>query len=119
MKTTTLALLLEDEPIIAMDLEATLAAAGFSVVTVMSCAVADEWLESHAPGIAIVDVNLTDGSCHDVVSKLHAAGVPFIVHSGEHASTFTETVFAKGTWMGKPSHSDDLVRTARELVRIT
>jgi DNA-binding response OmpR family regulator len=118
MNPKNLALLLEDEAIIAMDLEITLQAAGFDVVTLLSCSDANAWLRGHTPSVAIVDVQLTDGSCHDVVAKLHAAGVPFIVHSGEHASLFSESVFAKGTWMGKPSHTNDLVLTARELVRI-
>jgi DNA-binding response OmpR family regulator len=111
-----IALLLEDEPLISMDLEATLEKAGFEVVTIMSCADANAWLEDHCPAVAIVDVQLTDGSCHDVVGKLHGLSVPFIVHSGAYASEFTESVFAKGTWMGKPSASADIVQTARQMV---
>jgi DNA-binding response OmpR family regulator len=111
-----IALLLEDEPLIALDLETTLEQAGFEVVTLLSCADADAWLHDHRPAVAIVDVLLTDGSCHTVVAKLHGMGVPFIVHSGEFATEFAESVFAKGTWMGKPSASEDLVATARHMV---
>jgi DNA-binding response OmpR family regulator len=111
-----IALLLEDEPLIAMDLEATFDKAGFGIVTFLSCSDADTWLAIHRPAIAIVDVQLRDGSCHDVASKLHGNGIPFIVHSGERASDFKETMFARGTWVGKPSTSSDLVEIARQLI---
>lgn len=44
-KKMTVALLLEDEPLIAIDIESELTEAGLSVFTVMSCAGAEEWLK--------------------------------------------------------------------------
>ena len=41
---TMVALLLEDEPLIAMEIEQTLQIAGFEVTTVSSCASALDWL---------------------------------------------------------------------------
>lgn len=46
------ALLLEDEPQISMDLEQTLQGAGFDVTTVISCAEAEECLAAHQPSQA-------------------------------------------------------------------
>ena len=110
------ALLLEDEPLVAMDVEDTLGSGGFDVVSLRSCADAKAWLEGNQPAIAVVDVQLADGSCHDVVAKLHQMGVPFIVYSGQDGSAFSETPFANGTWMGKPAQPRDLIETVRQLV---
>ena len=93
----TLALVLEDEPLIAMDLEATLENAGFTVVTQMTCAEAQAWLAAHRPVVAVVDVQLRDGSSIDIAGKLDKIGVPFIVHSGEHPSQL-EPPFDRGVW---------------------
>jgi DNA-binding response OmpR family regulator len=111
-----IALLLEDEPLIAVDLEDTLEKAGFDVVTLLSCSDASAWLKDRLPAVAIVDVNLRDGSCHDVVATLDRLGVPFIVHSGVRADDYSETAFHKGTWIGKPSVSADIVETALQMV---
>ncbi|MBU1334249.1 MAG: response regulator [Alphaproteobacteria bacterium] len=56
-----LALLLEDEPLIAMDMELLLQGAGLDVTTVASCEEANNWLEVRRPDIVIVDIMLRDG----------------------------------------------------------
>ncbi|MET0440078.1 MAG: response regulator [Devosia sp.] len=115
-KNVTTALLLEDEPLISMDLEATLADAGFDVVAMMSCSDAVTWLDGNAPDVVIVDIMLRDGSSDAVVERLIEDAVPFIVHSGDHPSMHENTPFARGTWVSKPAEGDELVRTARRLV---
>lgn len=115
-KNVTTALLLEDEPLISMDLESTLANAGFDVVPMMSCADALAWLDHNAPEVVIVDIMLRDGSSESVVERLIGDSVPFIVHSGDHPSMHENTPFAHGTWVSKPAEGDELVRTARRLV---
>ncbi len=110
------ALLLEDEPLIAMDLEFNLQDAGFDVVHLMSCADADRWIDGHSPDVAIVDVELRDGSCHAVVGRLRNAGVPFIVHSGSHPSEHTGTNFEHGSWLMKPSSMRDMISAVRQAI---
>lgn len=112
----TVALLLEDEPLIAMDIEHTLSRAGFDVTTVTSCADALEWLGFCRPGVVIVDIILQDGPCHKVVAKLVEDGIPFIVHSGDHPSNHADTPFAGGTWVGKPADSAEMVRTVQQIL---
>lgn len=109
---TSVALLLEDEPLISMDLEMTLEAAGFQVSTVMSCTDANSWLDTRTPDLVVVDIQLSDGRSTDIAARLVAAKIPFIVHSGDQHSLFTGTPFAHGTWLGKPAAPDDLVEAA-------
>ncbi|CAN7511939.1 response regulator [Devosia sp. LjRoot3] len=110
------ALLLEDEPLISMDLEATLADAGFAVVPVMTCADALAWLDGHTPDVVVVDIMLRDGPSDAVVEKLIGSEIPFIVHSGDHPNMHENTPFAHGAWVPKPAQGTELVRVARELV---
>lgn len=112
----TVALLLEDEPLIAMDLELTLQTAGFDVTTVASCADALDWLEVCRPDVVIVDIMLQDGPCHEVVARLVDDGIPFIVHSGDQPSIHADTPLAGGTWIGKPANGSEMVDAARGLV---
>lgn len=108
----SVALLLEDEPLIALDIEAILEGAGFDVTTVMSCADASDWLDSCRPDIVVVDIILTDGPCHAIVEKLIEAHIPFIVHSGDHPSMHVGTPFAHGRWVSKPADGDELAAVA-------
>ncbi len=112
----SVALLLEDEPLIAMDLELMLENAGFDVKTVMSCEEAIEWLGMIRPDIVIVDIVLRDGRSDEVVERLIEEEIPFIVHSGDHPSLHVGTPFALGTWVGKPAVLDELVDAARGLI---
>lgn len=112
----SVALLLEDEPLIAMDIELILGAAGFDVTTVMSCEEANDWLEICRPDVVVVDIVLRDGPCHDVVAKLIEANIPFIVHSGDHPRMHVDTPFAHGRWVSKPADGDELAAVARAML---
>jgi DNA-binding response OmpR family regulator len=110
------ALLLEDEPLIAMDMEENLQNSGFEVVHLMSCADANQWINSNHADVAIVDIQLTDGSCREVVERLHVTGVPFVVHSGDVAHQHVGTPFEHGIWLSKPSSYDDMIAAVRKAV---
>lgn len=110
------ALLLEDEPLIALDVEFTLGEAGFDVTTVASCAEALDWLDVCRPALVVVDIILRDGPCHEVVEQLVADGIPFLVHSGDHPSMHADTPLVHGRWVSKPSDGAEMVRAAQELI---
>ena len=110
------ALLLEDEPLISMDLEQTLGSAGFDVTTVMSCEEAKEWLEICRPDIVIVDIMLRDGPSDEVVECLVEDEIPFIVHSGDHPNQHVGTPFAHGRWVSKHADTDELIDAALMLL---
>lgn len=116
MDKVLVALLMEDEPLIALDVEATLANAGFDVTTVVSCSEALEWLDVCRPDIVIVDIILQDGPCHSVVARLVEDGIPFLVHSGDLPSMHAGTPLAAGTWLSKPVNEAAMVLVAKTLV---
>lgn len=113
---TSVALLLEDEPLIALDLEQMLVEAGFDVSIVMTCADASAWVEIHRPDIVIVDIELRDGRPDHFVERLVHDDVPFIVHSGDHPDQHAGTPFEQGLWIGKPAEPDELTGAARALL---
>lgn len=98
-----IALVLEDEPLISMDVEQTLQMAGFDVSAVASCVHAHAFLDHTRPAVAIVDIMLMDGPCHTIAERLVAANIPFVVHSADHPHHHADTPFAAGTWISKPS----------------
>jgi len=79
-------LLLEDEPLILMDLEYAACDRGFSPVSAHSCEEALALIEEHAETlkVAILDVSLGGGAtCLPVARELERRSIPFILHSGD------------------------------------
>lgn len=112
----TIALLLEDEPLISMDVEQILESAGFGVSKVMSCDEADAWLDQRTPNVVIVDIVLKDGPSNRIAQRLVNGNIPFIVHSGDVPSMHQGTPFAAGGWVSKPSSPGELVETIRTML---
>jgi DNA-binding response OmpR family regulator len=111
-------LLLEDEPLIAMDIETSLGSAGFAVVTVVSCGQAIAWLDSHLPDVAIADIILRDGRCTEVAARLVEAKIPFIVHSGDRAVLEVGSPFLEAVWIEKPAPLDALLLAVQSAVGV-
>ncbi|AKI02520.1 Response regulator receiver domain protein [Hoeflea sp. IMCC20628] len=102
-------LVLEDQPLIALDLEELLSGAGFDNLTLLSsCAEAESWLKSNRPDAAILDINLRDGECTEVAHILAARSIPFIIHSG-NLKAEADSVFLRGTWIAKPAQPHALL----------
>ena len=103
-------LVVEDEALILLDLEQTLAEAG--VETVLAAAtVADalKMVDMAEPDAAIVDLHLgRDGWSYDVAKRLKEKGVPFVFSSGtiEVADGFHDVPLVL-----KPFASDQLIET--------
>lgn len=110
-----LIIVIEDEPLIAMDLEQTLQNAGFRVETFVSCADAMTWLANYSPTAAVLDIRLRDGSCADVAKLLEDRGIPFLVSSGSEKAD-VDPIFFRGEWMSKPCDPDALVKAATTAV---
>ena len=98
-------LILEDQPLIALDIEDVLMQSGFTNINIItSCADADQWLSRNHPDLAIIDVHLRDGICSNAAQTLVDNGVPFIVHSARDTHHSDDgSVFTKGIWVSKPS----------------
>ncbi|MGD1877120.1 MAG: HWE histidine kinase domain-containing protein [Kiloniellaceae bacterium] len=76
-------LLAEDEPLVAMDLEARLEGFGYAVFAVAnSVAEALQALEGGLPDVALLDANLHGESSVPVALELHRRGVPVVFITG-------------------------------------
>ena len=100
-----LILLLEDELLIAMDLEHTLREAGFSNIHISSsCKDANNWLEGNTPSIGILDLHLNDGDCASIARTLRDRFVPFVICSGSTKGQGDfDGILLKGEWLEKPT----------------
>jgi light-regulated signal transduction histidine kinase (bacteriophytochrome) len=76
-------LLLEDQMLIAMDVESMLNDAGYNtVITTNSADDALRLIRAQRPDLAILDVNLGTGTSIEVAFELHRLGVPFTFATG-------------------------------------
>jgi response regulator RpfG family c-di-GMP phosphodiesterase len=98
-------LLLEDQPLISLDIEDALGAAGLNnVINLRSKQAALEWLQKNVPSIVILDLHLTDGDCYAVIQVLNDARIPFVVYSGsEKPQDWENELFSDGVWIDKPA----------------
>jgi CheY-like chemotaxis protein len=110
-------LVLEDEPFIALDMEAMLHEFGATeVVSVNTRADALQWLAKNVPDVAIIDPRVNDGVCTDVVEVLSAAQIPFVVYSGAEVDEGDAEAFSHGEWLPKPTLPDILRETLDRLI---
>ena len=107
--TSKVVLLLEDEGLIAIDVELTLSDEGYEVVTFATCSEALIWLRANSPTIAILDFHLRDGACNPVALLLTERRIPFVVHSGDMLDAASHSDFAAGIWLSKPSSGGDML----------
>ncbi len=80
-------LIIEDEPLIALDLEQALSSAGAKVNIANTVASALEAAEAYSVTAAIVDLRLHGQSVRDAVERLVARNLPFVFYSGQTEST--------------------------------
>lgn len=108
-------LIVEDESLIAMDLEHMLVELGFrGMVSKPTGPAAEAWLASNTPSFAILDIHLRDGYCETVAEELIRRRVPFIVSSGLQL-TAEQVIFAQGKRVPKPCSAELLARVLKEL----
>ncbi len=96
-------LLLEDQMLIAMDIEASLAERGYSAVTTTnSVREALVVLERQRPDVAILDINLGETTSLPVAEALKRLSVPFIFATGYGEGTSIPEGFADVPIVRKP-----------------
>ncbi len=101
-------LVIEDEPLIALDLEQALSSAGAAVVVASTITVALQAAEAPALTAAIVDLSLHGCSVSEVVERLIARNIAFIFYSG-HAETPTAAPWASVPILVKPVPADQVI----------
>jgi DNA-binding response OmpR family regulator len=115
-----LVLLLEDEAVIAIDLQDELQDAGFQVAgPFTTCVAALEWLQSRTPQAAILDTLLKDGPCREIAIELERRRVPFVIYSGVQEDDQLAAEFPHVTWIEKPASPEILVQACTKLLNLT
>jgi two-component sensor histidine kinase/CheY-like chemotaxis protein len=104
-------LLLEDQMLIAMDVESMLGELGFMQVTTTSSAAEALKHIARAPvGVAILDVNLGDGTSVPVAEALREKGVPFIFATGYGEGEMIPDELRDAPLIRKPYNAEALRR---------
>lgn len=107
-------LLLEDEPMILMDLEFAAEACGCRALCATNVKQAFKYLDGESPvRVGILDVNLGGGqTCEPIARELEKRGIPYILHSGD-LDRQNETVRSLGAQLiPKPANADHVISTA-------
>jgi CheY-like chemotaxis protein len=76
-------LIIEDEPLIAFELEAAFSTAGASVVSASDTTEALRLISESNISAAVVDISLGTEDCSAVCERLAEAGIPFIFYTGD------------------------------------
>jgi DNA-binding response OmpR family regulator len=99
-----LVLLVEDEAIVAMNLQDDLDDAGYAVAGPFdTCAGAVAWLENETPDLAVLDTVLKDGTCKALAAELARRGMGFVLWSGHRQDEQELHEFRGAVWVKKPS----------------
>jgi CheY-like chemotaxis protein len=102
-------LVVEDEAVVAFDLELILKDFGCTVLDLVSSnAAALEVLAQMRPDIVVLDVRLGDGSAEPVAKALSDAGIPFIVATGYDGDQIAEPLLRAAPRLPKPYRMDEL-----------
>ncbi len=108
-------LLLEDEPLILMDLEFATQDFGCSALLAASAAQALALLEDHkhALTVAVLDVSLGAGAtCFPVAKELDRLGIPFILHSGDLDRHDERVRELDAELIAKPAPAEEVIAAA-------
>jgi CheY-like chemotaxis protein len=100
-------LVVEDDPLIAIDAEDMLLGLGAGTVLVAhTLGEADALLAGTPIDAAVLDIRIGDGRCDRLASALRARGVPFVIATGYGG---TEPGFAGVPTIGKPYAAEALL----------
>ena len=113
-----LVLVVEDEVLIAMDLERTLRLHGYRVLgPATTVGAALRLLDGEAPDAALLDVNLRGEMVTPVAEALRERGVPFVLASAYDGAQLTAVILAGAPNVGKPTNGRRLLTALAEAVR--
>lgn len=108
-------LLVDDEPLILMDLEMAVEDRGFNYVSAPSVERALALIEAADPAIdlAILDFTLLHGAdCVPIARRLAECGIPFIIHSGDLNRSEQGLGGIDAVLVAKPAPSDRVIAAA-------
>ena len=111
-------LVVEDEFLLALDLELVLERGGWRVLgPAATVAEALRLLEAKTPDVALLDVNLKDEMVTPVAEALRARGVPFVLASAyDRTQLLSAAVLAAAPNVGKPTSERRLLAALAQAV---
>lgn len=118
MSSTSLAgrtiLVVEDEPLIALDIGNAFENAGAVLLFAGSLAQAVRLVEHDPLSAAVMDFGLSDGDADAICARLEARAIPYVLHSG-----YSERIGVdrQGMVIPKPAHPRALVEAIVALLR--
>jgi two-component SAPR family response regulator len=113
-----LVLVVEDEFLLALDLELILLRHGWRVLgPATTVAEALLLLKAERPDVALLDINLHGELVTPVAEALHALGVPFVLASAYSRPKLEAAVLAGVLNVGKPTNEQRLLATLEKVVR--
>lgn len=111
-------LLLDDEPLILLDLQAAAESAGHVVLTACCCDEALGLIAREAVDVAVLDVSLGAGcTCAPVARRLADAGIPFVLYTGDPRCLAEEVRSLGSALLLKPQSAETVVRSAATIAR--
>lgn len=106
-------LLLEDEPLILLDLEFAVEDCGHHFLSATCVDQGLDYLADTDVDVAILDVSLGNGeTCTPVADDLRRRGIPFIIHSGDLDRRDETICRLNARVIGKPASSERVVAEA-------
>jgi DNA-binding response OmpR family regulator len=109
-------LIVEDDPVLALDLEELIVDAGFKVAAIAGkLEKALALIESGGFDAAILDANLCGVSASPLASAMTARGLPFIVLSG-YSSEQLQGAFPGALFLQKPCRSAQIIQALNTIV---
>jgi DNA-binding response OmpR family regulator len=112
-------LIVEDEALVAFDIEAALMAAGLEITGLaISVRAALHLLQTEPCDAAVLDANLNGESAEPVATALQERGIPFVVLSG-YGSEQRPPALRNAPFVTKPFAYDQLIRAVDSLLAPT
>lgn len=107
-------LIVEDEPLIAIEIVRAFESAGARVLKTSTLREALVLVEDDALSAAVLDHGLSDGDSTQLCERLKELGIPFVLHSGYSA---VEGACRDAAFVPKPANPEVLVTTIEGLLR--
>jgi DNA-binding response OmpR family regulator len=108
-----LVLVVEDEPLVALDVADALKSAGATVVIARTRGDAVRQAEAEGLSAAVLDHALADGDTSEVCESLEQRNIPFVIYSGYSK---LKGPCSEGKLVHKPAHPQVLVSTLTGLL---
>lgn len=110
-------MVVEDELLVAMELEDLLEKQGCEVIdTLATIGEALECISRERPEIALLDLNLDGEPTIAIAHELDKYGIPFVIISGHVETVIREPVLQKAPFIQKPWKNSELLRRIEEML---